>query len=119
MRRVTFTFSILSLLLIQSCSNRKDKLFSAFDELHYIFLYEDGNEFELQYNGVNTAVGAYTIKNDTILLTYKENQIKEFNPNEILTRKILIDKESKRVQSIDDKKQFCANIDIDKRKIKN
>lgn len=68
------------------------------------------------YNGLNTAKGTYIFKSDTILLTYKEGQFEEFDPNETLTRKILIDKETKRVKSIDNKKQFCANIEIDKRK---
>lgn len=103
------------LLLVQSCSNRSDKIFSAFDELHYIILYEKESEFELQYNGVNTAKGTYTLNNDTIQLTYSVDQIEEFDPNEKLTRKILIDEETKRVKSMDNKMQFCANIDIDKR----
>jgi hypothetical protein len=119
MRQAIFTFSILSFLMIQSCSNRSDKVFSAFDELHYIILYEDGNEFELLYNGLNTAIGTYSLESDTIFLTYTENQFEEFDPNEKLTRTILIDKKSKRVKSVDDKMKFCANIDIDKRKIKN
>ena len=119
MRRVIFISTILGLLVTLSCSQRSDKIFSAFDELHYIILYEQGNEFELLYNGLNTAKGTYRLESDTIQLTYKENQFEEFDPNEKLTRQILIDNESKRVKSIDDKMQFCANIDIDKRKIKN
>ena len=116
MKRVILTISILGLLIVQSCSTRSDKIFSAFDESHYIILYEQDNEFELLYNGLNTATGTYKLVNDTIKLTYKENQFEEFDPNEKLTRKILIDKVSKRVKSLDNKMQFCANIDIDKRK---
>ena len=108
----------MGLLIVQSCTTRSDKTFSAFDELHYIILYEQGNEFELLYNGLNTATGTYRLDNDTIQLTYKENQFEKFDPNEKLTRKILIDKESMKVKSLDDKMQFCANIDNDKRKIK-
>ena len=117
MKRVILIISILELLLGQSCSNRNDKVFSAFDELHYIILFEKGSEFEMLYNGVNTATGTYTLNSDTIQLTYTEDQFEEFDPNEELTRQILIDKESMRVKSIDDKMQFCANIDINK--IKN
>lgn len=116
MNRVILTISIFGLLLGQSCSNRSDKVFSAFDEMHYIILYEKGSEFELLYNGINTATGTYTINKDTIKLTYAEDQFKEFNPNEKLTRQILIDKDSKIVKSIDDRMQFSARIDIDKRK---
>lgn len=100
----------MGLLIIQSCSSRNDKIFSASDDLHYINLYEAGNEFELLYNGINTATGTYMFKSDTIFLNYTQNQFKEFDPNEKLTRRILIDKASKRVHSIDDKIQFCANI---------
>lgn len=114
---VVFTISIFGLLLGQSCSNRSDKVFSAFDdELYYIILYEKGNEFELLYNGLNTARGIYTLNSDTMELTYTEGQFEAFDPNEKLTRQILIDKESKRVQSIDNKMHFCANIYMDKRK---
>jgi len=105
-------------LFIVSCSNRSSKVFSAFDELHYIILYEQRDEFELLYNGVNTATGIYSLSNDTIQLTYTKKQFKEFDPNETLTRKILIDMKSKTVKSIDDKMQFCANISIDNRKKK-
>ncbi len=118
MKRVILTISIFGLLTTHSCSTWGDEVFSASDELHYIILYEKGNDFELLYNGVNTATGTYSLKSDTILLIYIENQIKEFNPNKKLTRKILIDIETKRVKSLDSKMQFCANIDIDKR-IKN
>lgn len=115
---VIFTISISGLLLGQSCSNRSDKVFSAFDdELYYIILYERGNEFELLYNGLNTARGTYRLNSDTMELTYTEGQFEAFDPNEKLTRQILIDKESKRVQSIDNKMHFCANIYMDKRKI--
>lgn len=100
---------------MQSCSNRPNIVFNALDELHYIILYDQDNEFELQYNGLNTATGTYRLENDTIKLTYTKNQFKEFDPNVELTRKILIDKESNRVISLDDKMQFCAMIHIDRR----
>ncbi len=100
MKQVLLTISILGLFIVQSCSNRRDRVFSAFDELHYIILYEKGCEFELLYNGVNTATGTYSLNNDTIKLTYTEDQFEEFDPNEKLTGLILIDKESKSVKSI-------------------
>lgn len=106
---------LILMLIAQSCSSRSDKIFSAFDELHYIILYEGGHEFELCYNGVNTAIGTYTLNADTILLTYTKGQFDEFDPNEKLTRKILIDENTKKVRSVDGSMNFCANIDLDKR----
>ena len=117
MKRLMLTSAIFGFLTTQACSTRSDKVFSAFDELHYIILYEQGNEFEILYNGLNTATGTYLLENDTIHLTYTQNQFAEFNSNEKLTRKILIDKKSKRVKSLDDKMQFCANVELDKRNI--
>ena len=119
MKRVAIILFLFSLLTFQCRSDRSDKLFSAFDEFHYLMLYEEGHEFEILYNGLNTATGTYRIENDTIRLTYNEDQFEEFDPHEKLTRQVLIDKESNRVKSIDDKMQFCANIAIDKRKTKN
>jgi hypothetical protein len=114
--RTGFIILTIGLLTSQSCSTRTDEIFSAFDELHYIILYENGRDFEILYNGVNSATGTYHLKSDTILLTYAENQFKEFDPNKVLTRKILIDSQAKKVSSLDDK-HFCANIDLDKRGI--
>ena len=79
MKRVILTFSIFGLLTVQSYSTRSDKVFSAFEEMHYIILYEKGNDFD---------------------------------PNKKLTRKLLIDTEAKRIKSLNNKMQFCANIDI-------
>jgi len=116
--KVALPILTVGLMTFQSCTTRNDRIFGASDELHYINLYETGHDFELLYNGVNTATGTYTLKNHTILLTYTENQFKEFDPNKVLTRKILIDKKAKRVGSLDDK-QFCANIDMDNRELTN
>jgi len=108
---------IISIILTISSCLRKDRVFSAFDSLHSIILYEKNNDFEISYNGINTAVGEYFIKGDTILLTYKENQFKEFDPNQELSRIIVINKNSNRVKSIDKPKSpFCADIYLDKRK---
>ena len=104
----------IGFLTLQSCSTRTDKVFSAYDELHSIILYENGNDFKILYNGVNSATGKYDLKSDTILLIYTENQFKEFDPNEVLSRKLLINKQVKKVSSLDGK-PFCANIHRDKR----
>ena len=115
--RLTLTILTLGLLLtLQSCSTRNDKIFNASDELHYITLYKDGHNFEILYNGVNTATGTYTLENDTIFLTYTKNQFKEFDPNEVLTRRILIDERVNKVRSLDDK-LFCADIHLDEREL--
>lgn len=116
MKRGLIIITVISLVTIVSCSIRNDRVFSASDELHYIILFEDENDFELLFNGVNTAAGQYTLWGDTILLTYNENQFKEFDANDKLTRMILINKGLNRVESIDDRNNFCANIVLDKRK---
>jgi hypothetical protein len=115
MKRTILTLSLIGLLLIQSCSTRNDIVFSASDEIHYIILYEKGSDFKLLYNGVNTASGTYKITSDTIHLTYTEDQFEAFDPNEKLTRQILIEKVSNSVKSVDKNMYFRANIDIDKR----
>jgi len=99
---------------VYSCVKRNDKIFSASDELYYISLYEEGKDFEILYNGLNTATGTYSISGDTVFLNYTENQFREFDPNEELARKILIGEN--RVHSIDDKIYFSAYINLDKRK---
>ena len=106
---------LIILFATLSCTSRNDRVFSAFDELHYIILYESDNDFEILYNGMNTAPGNYSLRGDTIFLKYDENQFKEFNPNEKLTRIVLIDKGSMRVKSIDGNMPFCANIELDSR----
>jgi hypothetical protein len=112
--RILLTILTFELFAGQSCSTRDDKIFGASDELHYINLYKTRQDFEIVYNGVNTATGTYTLKNDTILLTYTENQFKDFDPNKALAREILIDTKTKKVRSID-KGNFCADIYLDER----
>jgi hypothetical protein len=112
--RILLTILIFGLFTCQSCSTRSDKIFGASDELHYINLYKTGHDFEILYNGVNTATGTYTLKNDTILLTYTENQFEDFDPNKTLAREILIDKKTKKVRSLDNR-NFCADIYVDER----
>jgi len=118
MKLAQYILVLTIMTILTSCTSKKARLFSAFDEIHYIILYEEDNEFELLYNGHNTAIGKYSLTGDTIFLTYKENQFEEFDPNEKLTRILLIENDSKRVKSIDDRMQFCANIDLDKRENK-
>lgn len=58
--------------------------------------------------------GKYSVVNDTILLNYGENKFMEFDPNKKLTRKVLIDRKSNRVNSINSGMRFCADFDLDK-----
>lgn len=62
---------------------------------------------------MNTALGKYALRGNTIFLEYSENQFKEFNPNEKLTRIVLIDRVTMRVKSIDGNLPFCANVELD------
>jgi hypothetical protein len=119
MERILKLFFVFCLFI--SCVGREDIVFSASDELHLIFLYKESNEFELFYNGVNSAKGIYTLSVDTVFLKYNldEDGISNSNSrikkhaNDILTRKLLIDKSSNKVKSIDCN-SFCADIQIDK-----
>jgi hypothetical protein len=115
---------LIPFFILFSCSTREDNIFAATDELHYIHLYQEGNEFEILYNGINTAKGTFIIIDSTILLTYNEdedgissnkNPSKLMHANDVLTRVLSIDVTKKKVKSIDDK-SFCADIYLDKRK---
>ena len=98
---------ILGMILF-SCKLREDKVFAATDEIHYIHLYESGNEFEILYNGVNNANGTYLLVGDTVILTYYPDE------NKNSTKKLLIDTINKKIRSLDDK-HFCADIYLDNR----
>ncbi len=105
---VLFVIFILWLLF----DVRNDKVFSAYDEIHGITLYEKNNDFEISnYHSLDTFNGKYSLKGDTIFLVYDLP-----NKTKHLPRKILIDTKSQRVRGIDGKGAFCANISLDKRK---
>lgn len=59
--------SLLGVLIMNACTTRNDKVFRAFDELYYIILFENENDFEILYNGVNTAKGKYICPGITYL----------------------------------------------------
>ncbi|MBA9079906.1 hypothetical protein FHS90_004652 [Rufibacter quisquiliarum] len=115
------SLTIFLLILLSSCSKREDIVFSAFDELHYLQLYDKNSDFEILYNGVNTAKGKYLVKNDTIYLNYDSGQFlnrdnqKSEEADKLLTRQVKIDRRTGRIQAVDDK-NFCANINIDRLK---
>src|SRR5688500_17321847 len=81
-----------------SCDRRNDEIFSATDELHFIRLFDKGQEFEILYNGVDKAKGIFYISGDTIFLTYNEDEAilhsdtnsELGHANDILTRVLLI-----------------------------
>jgi hypothetical protein len=107
------TFSILFLFV--SCSKRSDIVFSAYDELHSLTLYEHNKNFEMIYNGFNTVEGNYYFKNDTIFLTYATDEVLGPNPekraNKILARAIAVDKKKNRISSLSGM-QFCGEIRV-------
>jgi hypothetical protein len=117
---------LLVLLIYFSCTQRKDEIFFATDELHGIHLFDRGQEFEILYNGVNTAKGTYSISGDTIFLTYDEDENNlsgdknsaSRHANDVLTRALLIEYKTNRINSIDNRMKFCADIYLDKRKMK-
>lgn len=106
---------LLAILTLNSCSKRNDQIFGASDELHLIQLYKKDKTFKMLYNGLNTAIGNYILIGDTVKLTYTENQFKEFDPNQVLTRTLLIHTNSKSIKSIDTRQRFCAVIHLDRR----
>ncbi|UOQ74638.1 hypothetical protein [Hymenobacter cellulosilyticus] len=106
-------------LALASCSVREDVVFSAFDELHYLQLYEKNNEFEILHNGLNTAQGRYQVKGDTILLNYLPGQFTVKRSEELdganakLTRIVIIDRKQSHIRSAD-KHPFCAQITVNR-----
>ena len=79
MKKLNYKYFILFLILgmfLFSCKLREDKIFAATDEMHYIHLYENGNEFEILYNGINDAKGTYSLIGDTVILTFNPDENK-------------------------------------------
>ena len=113
--------AILTFLLVGmfSCSNQKDLIFGASDELHYLKLYSTDSKFEILHNGINTAEGTFNIKSDTIYLNYGPNEWiptddgQKKHADEILCRTLFIDSLANMVQSIDGS-EFCAKIYLNK-----
>ncbi len=91
---------------------RKDILFSAYDELHTIILYEGNNEFLARFHAadIDGWEGNYDFKNDTIFLTYFDSEIiNDRKANDVLIRKLAVDFETGKVRSADDDRgHFCA-----------
>lgn len=106
------THAVLFLLL--SCSRRSDVVFSAADDLHLLILYREHNDFEMLYNGLNTVEGKYTLRNDTIRLTYEPGAYvdTERKPmNDVLTRVIAIDWKRRSIRSVETERPlFCGGF---------
>jgi hypothetical protein len=106
-----------TLLLISSCSNRTDIVFSAHDELHSLNLYEQDKVFEMLYNGMNTVEGQYYFKNDTIFLTYASEETVGSYPKlpaaQVLTTMIAVNINRNRIRSLNGM-PFCGTIGINK-----
>jgi hypothetical protein len=105
------------LLFLMACSSRSDIVFSACDELHYLILYKQNNEFEMLYNGLNIVEGNYEWRNDTIFLTYGPEEYLSTDKegkrhaNAVLSRRIVVDRNKKSIHSVDgDGMYFCADI---------
>jgi len=107
------TLLLLLLALIISITKKEETIFEASDELHFVHLFKEEQNFILLHNGINSAKGKFEIKGDSIFLDYNQDEILEnenlesVHANEILTRVLLIEK--KKVKSIDGK-LFCADI---------
>lgn len=114
MKKILPTYAVLLLLL--SCSRRNDIVFSAADDLHLLILYREHNDFEMLYNGLNTVEGKYTLRNDTIRLTYGpgayvDTEAGRKSMNDVLTRVIAIDWKRRSIRSVDTERLlFCGGI---------
>lgn len=108
------------LLLLFACNRRNDIVFSANDDLHRLTLYREHNDFEMLYNGFNTVAGNYTLRNDTIWLTYRPGDSLDLeagrkHPNDVLTRAIAIDRKRRSIRSVEaERPPFCGEIWEDK-----
>jgi hypothetical protein len=113
-------YAVLGGLL--SCSQREDIVFSASDDLHLLILYREHNDFEMLYNGFNTVEGNYTLRHDTIWLTYRseayfDTEAGRKHPNDVLTRAIAIDRQRGSIRSVETERMlFCGEIGEDKLK---
>ncbi len=108
-----FIIFIIGLVLIWFflIKPRKDILYSASDELHMIVLYENNDDFLAMFHGLDLWEGKYNFRNDTIFLTYFDDEIiNNKQANDVLIRKLKIDFETGRVKSADaeSKGNFCA-----------
>jgi hypothetical protein len=88
-------------------------LYSAYDELHTIILYEKNNEFLARFHAADIEgwEGNYDFRNDTIFLTYFDSEMFDGKKaNDIFIRKLKIDFETGKVSRADDEEQglFCA-----------
>jgi hypothetical protein len=102
------------LLFLAACNRQSDIVFSASDELHHLDLHRQNHTFEMLYNGINTIEGHYQWRNDTIFLTYGEEEYldskeRKRHANTILTRIIVMDRNTKSIHSIDGK-PFCGAV---------
>jgi len=108
-----FAFFIFCLFLFRP---RQDVVFTAINKSQYIRLFEMGMDFELSIKD-NTFTGTYTILNDTVYLSYREQPIlaaaslyaSQPDFRKILPRKLYINEGSSDIQAADGK-AFSAKI---------
>jgi|GEM_PF-3468686 len=99
---------LLFILGLNACTHRKDLVFSASSDLYYIDLYRDSAEFEILYNGLNTATGNYQLHGDTVFLNYDDNQDEGVDWNADLVRILYIDRENGKISGQGHKAHFVG-----------
>ena len=108
-----FAFFISCLFLFRP---RQDVVFTAINKSQYIRLFEMGMDFELSIKD-NTFTGTYTILNDTVYLSYREQPIlaaaslysSQQDFRKILPRKLYINESTSDILAADGK-AFSAKI---------
>lgn len=108
-----FAFFIFCLFLFRP---RQDVVFTAISKSQYIRLFEMGMDFELSMEN-NTFTGTYTILNDTVYLSYRQQPImaaaslyaSQPDFRKVLPRKLYINESTSDIQAADGK-AFSAKI---------
>ena len=114
-----FVFFILCMFLLKP---RQDVVFEAIDMSQYIRLFENHRDFILCLDKNYTFTGTYSIKADTVFLSYREQVESSMAPQRFspaarsknLPAKLYIDQNTSKIASSDGQ-LFSAEISLDLR----
>ena len=114
-----FVFFILCMFLLKP---RQDVVFEAIDMSQYIRLFEEDRDFVLCIDENSTFTGTYTLKADTVFLSYSEmakSSLAVRNPKRSdihsnLPGRLYIDEDASIIESSDGQ-LFTAEISVDLR----
>ena len=114
-----FVFFILCMFLLKP---RQDVVFEAIDISQYIRLFEEDRDFVLCIGENATFTGTYSIWEDTVFLSYREQMESAMTPANFgrsaainsLPEKLYIDESASTIES-NDGQLFSAEISLDRR----